>query len=80
MKTAKVNLEEFRVTGDYPHYVGACTRGFMELPDEDREAIMKAFYAAPKGDHFYCISLDGKKYFIVENGEMGYTAMLPEEY
>lgn len=27
-------------------------------------------------DHYY----RGKKYFIADNGEFGYTAMLPEEY
>lgn len=77
---ATVNLEEFRVTGHYPHFIGVWTCGMMELAGEDREVIEGVFNKAPKGDHFYSINLGERKFFVVENGERGYTAMLPEEY
>ena len=80
MDVATVNLEEFRVSGTYPHFIGVWTCGMMELASEDREAVENAFNKAPKGDHFYSITLGDRKIFVVENGEFGYTAMLPDEY
>lgn len=84
---AKVNLTEYRKTGDYAHFIGVWTVGTMtELSSDEREAIERAFNAAPKGDHFYCIELrrysgdDPRKIFAAYNGELGYTAMLRSEY
>lgn len=77
---ATVNLKEYRVTGNYSHFIGLWTIGMMELTSFQREAIEQAFNAAPKGDHFYSIEMDGQKFFVAENGEFGYTAMLPSEY
>ncbi len=31
-------------------------------------------------DWFYKVDYRGKTYFIVDNGECGYTAMMPEDY
>lgn len=80
MHQATVDLTEHRVTGKYQHYVGVVTPGFMELPTTIQAAIINAFLAAPQGDHFYSVTCDGAKVFIAENGERGYTAMLPSEY
>jgi hypothetical protein len=44
-----------------------------------RRAI-NAFLGAPKGDHFYKVTLGKATIYVVENGERGYTAMLPSEY
>lgn len=33
-----------------------------------------------KDDWFYSVEIEGKKYFIAENGSNGFTMMLPEEY
>jgi hypothetical protein len=51
-----------------------------ELSSGDREAVEQAFNGAPRGDHFYLVELSGQKVFVAENGEFGYTAMLPKEY
>ena len=58
------------------------TSGMMELPSETREKVEKEFNKAAKekNDWFYKINVDGKDYFVADNGEMGYTAMLPNEY
>ncbi len=49
---------------------------------ELREKIEIAFNTMTKerDDWFYSVEIDGKKYFIADNGEFGYTAMLPDEY
>jgi hypothetical protein len=31
-------------------------------------------------DWFYQIEVGGQRFFVADNGEDGYTAMLPEEY
>ena len=31
-------------------------------------------------DYFYSVEVFGRKFYVVSNGEMGYTAMLPDEY
>lgn len=33
-----------------------------------------------KADWFYLVVIEGKKYFIAQNGSNGFTLMLPEEY
>lgn len=81
---AEVNLTEYRQTGEYLHAIGVWTVGCMtELTSEEREAVEGAFNKAPKGDHFYSVVLHEAgvgKVYVAENGEFGYTAMLPEEY
>lgn len=63
-------------------FIGVWTSGLMQLPSETREQIECAFNAMSeeKDDWFYKISISGKDYFVAENGEFGFTAMLPEEY
>lgn len=64
-------------------FIGVWTAGVMALSSEVREAIERAFTEALKNnpdDWFYKVSVDGKGFFIAENGEFGYTAMLPDEY
>jgi hypothetical protein len=58
------------------------TIGMMELPSETREKIEQQFneLAKTKDDWFYKVTVDNKDYFICDNGEFGYTAMLPGEY
>lgn len=54
----------------------------MAEPSELRERIETAFNAVArrKDDWFYKVDVDGKDYFVADNGEFGYTAMLPGEY
>ena len=63
-------------------FIGVWTSGLMQLPSETREQIELAFNAMSeeKDDWFYKISIASKDYFVAENGEFGFTAMLPEEY
>jgi len=63
-------------------FIGVWTPGLMQLPSETREQIEQAFNAMSeeKDDWFYKISISGKDYFVADNGEFGYTAMLPEGY
>jgi len=73
-------------------FIGAWTAGMMELPSETREAVEKEFQRQIREieDWFYTIEIPiinkngfetGKqKFFVAENGEFGYTAMLPDEY
>ena len=63
-------------------FIGVWTRGLaMESPDL-RQKIEIAFRRASQevDDWFYRITVDGKDYFVADNGERGYTAMLPSEY
>lgn len=76
---AKVDLTEYRKTGDYNHFINLATPGFLDIAGEDRQAIMLAFMSAPRGDHHYTITIGVLKIYVCENGT-GYTAMLPEEY
>lgn len=54
----------------------------MQESSETREAIEKEFQrvSQEQDDWFYCITVNGKKFYVAENGEFGYTGMLPEEY
>ena len=63
-------------------FIGVWTIGMMELSSEVRELVEKDFdgQVREKDDWFYVVVVKGKKYFVAENGEFGYTAMLPEEY
>ena len=64
-------------------FIGVWTIGVMALPSETREAIEKGFMEAVKNnpdDWFYKVNVDGKDFFIAENGEFGYSAMLPDQY
>lgn len=63
-------------------FIGVWTIGMMQLPSQTRERIELAFTAMSKqkDDWFYKISIDNKDYFVADNGEFGFTAMLPEEY
>ena len=63
-------------------FIGVWTSGLMSLSSEVRERIEVAFNDMAKDheDWFYKVEVDGRDYFIADNGEFGYTAMLPEEY
>lgn len=63
-------------------FIGVWTMGMMELSSDMRERVEKEFYkaSAKVDDYFYAIEVDGQKFFVVDNGEMGYTAMIPNEY
>lgn len=76
---AKVDLTEYRKSGDYNHRINLATPGFLEIAEEDRRAIALAFMKAPRGDHHYTITIGAVKVYVCDNGT-GYTAMLPEEY
>jgi len=63
-------------------FIGLWTQGLAGETPELREKIELAFCKAAKDldDWFYKIVIDGKDYFVADNGEFGYTAMLPDEY
>lgn len=63
-------------------FIGIWTQGLMAESPRIREQIEIAFnaMAKEKDDWFYKVTIAGKDYFIADNGEFGYTAMLPEEY
>ena len=59
------------------------TRAIVEATTSDeREAIEKDFaeQAAERDDWIYCVEVKGKKYFVADNGKVGYTAMLTRDY
>jgi hypothetical protein len=77
---ATIDQSEYKKVGDFQHIITHATIGFMQLPEADRQEILKAFHLAKKGDWFYCIELDDTKVYACENGQNGYTIMLPSEY
>jgi hypothetical protein len=78
---ATIDLSEYEDRHqNYRHYIGVATSGFINLPQDVKNAIVSAFMSTQKGDWFYAAECNGQRVFICENGEMGYTAMLPEEY
>jgi hypothetical protein len=62
-------------------FIGVWTCGLMAKSSELREKIEKEFnaMAKEKDDYFYNVVIEGNNYFVQDNGEMGYTVMLPEE-
>jgi hypothetical protein len=63
-------------------FIGIWTPGMMAKSSEIREQVEREFERQSKlvDDWFYEIRVDGEQFFVVENGEFGYTAMLPSEY
>lgn len=63
-------------------FIGAWTSGMMAETSETREAVEIAFNEAVKDheDWMYTIEVSGRKFYVAENGEQGFTAMLPSEY
>ncbi len=61
------------------------TRGVALLVEENPtllDQIMEEFgkAASKVDDWFYSFSIQGQQFFVCDNGEDGYTVMLPEEY
>jgi len=63
-------------------FIGAWTKGLASKSSETREKIEITFnkMAKEEDDWFYKVEVDGQEYFVADNGEFGFTAMLPEEY
>ncbi len=63
-------------------FIGVWTSGLMAETPEIRESIERAFMETVKDheDHLYIVKVVDRKFFVAANGEMGYTAMLPDEY
>ena len=63
-------------------FIGAWTSGMMSESGSIREQVEKEFNKAWRvaDDWLYSVEVAGRKFFIADNGERGYTAMLPEEY
>ena len=63
-------------------FIGVWTQGLACESSELRERIESRFniITKEKDDWFYNIEVEGISYFVVDNGEFGYTAMLQEEY
>ena len=60
--------------------IGVWTSGMMQEPSDVREFLERWLARTTVEDWFYAVEYNGKKYFIADNGECGYTAMLPDEY
>ena len=63
-------------------YIGLVTPGVQEKGATVMMLINEAFTKSvlDHEDFFYCVEVQGEKYYVQDNGEMGYTAMLPDEY
>ena len=63
-------------------FIGVWTIGMMQESSETREAVEQEFLrlANEKDDWLYVITVRGRKFFVAENGEYGYTAMRADEY
>lgn len=66
-------------------YVGVVTPRVQELAKQDDTLIGKILAAFAEEAHgrvdwFYVLDVDQYRFFAVDNGEDGYTVMLPEEY
>lgn len=74
-------LAKMREAGQ-DRFIGTWTIGMMQETQETREAVEREFTRLAKltSDWFYVIRVKGKKFFVADNGECGYTAMLPDEY
>lgn len=68
-----------------PKFIGLVTLGVKELFDLDPtlgEEVSKQFNleALKKEDWFYEFKVKKHRFFACDNGEIGYTVMLPSEY
>ena len=70
-----------------PHmkYIGLITIGVKDLAERTPGLLEKVLRAFAREVHrvddwFYTIEVDGYRFFAADNGEDGYTLMLPEEY
>ncbi len=63
-------------------FIGVWTLGMMRESSETREAVEREFnrLARELDDWFYVVVVEGTEFFVADNGEFGYTAMLPDEY
>lgn len=66
-------------------YIGLVTSGVQFLCEEDGELvglINRAFAEEVKNrnDYFYELTVKNMRFWAVDNGEVGYTVMLPSEY
>ncbi len=68
-----------------PKYIGYVTPGVKVIAETDPGIMDDIVYefdrqASHHDDWFYEIEAAGHRFFVCDNGEDGYTAMLPEEY
>lgn len=58
------------------------TRGVMAMPEFIRSELIREFEREKnlRDDWFYEIRVGKIRFFVCDNGEDGYTAMLPDEY
>ncbi len=63
-------------------FIGVWTLGMMRESSETREAVEREFNRMSRDldDWLYVVIVEGREFFVADNGEFGYTAMLPEEY
>ena len=64
----------------YLKFIGVWTCGMMQEPPDVREFLERWLAETTANDWFYSVAYQGKQYFLADNGECGYTAMLPDEY
>ena len=65
---------------NYVKFIGVWTSGMMQESSDVREFLERWLASTTVDDWFDSIEYHGKTYFIADNGECGYTAMLPDEY
>ncbi len=63
-------------------FIGVWTLGMMRESSKTRETVEREFnrMARELDDWFYVVVVEGREFFVADNGECGYTAMLPDEY
>lgn len=64
-------------------FIGVWTIGTMQLSSEARERIENVFnelWRINRSEYFFSMEVMGEKIFVIDNGEMGFTAMLANEY
>ena len=64
----------------YLKCIGVWTCGMMHEAPDVREFLERWLAETTEDDWFYNVEYQGKQYFLADNGECGYTAMLPDEY
>ena len=65
---------------NYTKFIGVWTLGMMQESGEVREFLERWLADTTNDDWFYSVAYRDKTYFLADNGECGYTAMLPDEY
>ena len=62
-------------------FIGVWTRNILAQTDSATREFLENWLASRTiDDWFYNVEYDGQMFFIADNGEFGYTAMMPDDY